>query len=115
MPHGFDNTWAYVKDSGESHLLLSIYLFRISNIVYFSCFIASVRPHITNEQKAFIHRITEIPLDKWKCWDLITLDTLYAYCGGPEPIPEARRINAYSRRREFICFNSSFFFFCWLV
>ena len=92
-------------------MLLSDYLFRISNIIYFSCFLlASVRPHITDEQEAFIHRVTEIPLDERKCQDLITLDTLHAYCGGPEPTLAARRLNAYSRRRKFIHLNLSFFF-----
>ncbi|KAL0010111.1 hypothetical protein SO802_005219 [Lithocarpus litseifolius] len=49
-----------------------------------------VRPHITNEQEAFIRRETKIPLDKWRCQDLITLDALHLYCGGPVPTPVAQ-------------------------
>ena len=44
-------------------------------------------------------------MDEWKCWDLITLDILYAYCRGPEPTLEARRLNAYSRRRKLPILN----------
>ena len=76
------------------------YLFRISNIVCLSFLSASVRPHISSEQEDFIRRVTEIPLDKRKCWDLITLDTLHAYYGGSEPTQEACRLNAYSRWRK---------------
>ena len=43
---------------------------------------ASVCPSITGEQEAFIQRVLEIPFEKRKCRDLITLDTLHAYCGG---------------------------------
>uniref|UniRef100_A0A7N2MDM9 Uncharacterized protein n=1 Tax=Quercus lobata TaxID=97700 RepID=A0A7N2MDM9_QUELO len=53
----------------------------------------SVRPHIIDKQEAFIRQVIEIPLDKRKCRDLITLDTLHAYCSGPEPTPIARRLN----------------------
>ena len=74
----------------------------------FLVFSASVRPHITDEQEAFIHRVTEIPLDKQKCRDLITLDTLHAYCRGPKPTLKAHR-------RKFIHFNPSFFFLRRLV
>ena len=76
---------------------------------------ASVSPRITNKQEAFIRWVIEIPLDERKCRDLITLDTLQAYCGGPEPTPKARRLNAYSRRCKFIRFNPSFLFFRRLV
>ncbi|KAL0000607.1 hypothetical protein SO802_014388 [Lithocarpus litseifolius] len=60
--------------------------------------VASVRPHISDEQEDFIRWVTKIPLEERKCWDLITLDTLHLYCGGPELTPIARRLNAYSRR-----------------
>ena len=39
-------------------------------------------------------------MDEQRCWDIITLDTLHAYCGGSEPTPVARRLNAYSHRRK---------------
>ena len=110
MPHGFDNTWAYVKDSGWSRLLLSVYLFWISNVVYFSFFSTSVCPRITSEKEDFIHQVTEIPLDERKCRDLIILDTLHAYCEGPKPTPEACHLNAYSRCHKFICFSHFFIF-----
>ena len=58
-------------------------------------------PHIIEEQEDFIRRVTEIPLDQRKCRDLITLDTLHLYCGGPELTPIARQLNAYSRRRKY--------------
>ncbi|KAK9988496.1 hypothetical protein SO802_028735 [Lithocarpus litseifolius] len=62
---------------------------------------SSVHPLITDKQVAFIYRVLEIPFDERRFKDLITLDTLHAYCGGPEPTPAARRLNAYSRRRNF--------------
>jgi len=67
--------------------------------------LASVRPTITGKQEAFIKRVLEIPFEKRKCRDLITLDTLRAYCGGPVPTPVARKINSYSRRREYLLFT----------
>ncbi|KAL0000260.1 hypothetical protein SO802_019862 [Lithocarpus litseifolius] len=63
----------------------------------------SVRPLISGNQEAFIHRVTEIPLDERKCWDLITLDTLHAYYGGPKSMPAARRLNEYSHHRKDDC------------
>jgi len=57
----------------------------VFNVVYFSLFLASIRPHIIDEQEAFIHWVLEIPFDEQRCRDLITLDTLHAYCGGLEP------------------------------
>ena len=59
-------------------------------------FPASVHPRIIEEQEDFICRVTNIPLDERKCRDLITLDTLHAYCGGLEPTLEACHLNAYS-------------------
>ena len=64
-------------------------------------FSASVRPHILDEQEAFIRQVTKIPLDQRKCQDLITLDTLHAYCGGLESTPVVRKLNAYSHRRKY--------------
>ena len=48
---------------------------------------------MTDEQEAFICRVIEISFDKRKCRDLITLDMLHAYCGGPELTPIARKLN----------------------
>ena len=38
-------------------------LFQASNTAYSPCFLASICPHITEEQKDFIRRVIEIPLD----------------------------------------------------
>ena len=67
-------------------------------VIFF--FSAYTRPHITDEQEEFIQRILEIPLEDRKCRDLITLDTLHLYCGGPDPSAEARRLEEFARRRE---------------
>ena len=63
---------------------------------------ANARPRITDEQEGFIQRVLEIPLDQRKFWDLINLDTLHLYCGGPELSPEARKLGEYSCRRKWI-------------
>ena len=60
-------------------------------------FSASTRPHITDEQEEFIHRILDIPFEQRKCRDLITLENLHLYCRGPKPTPEARRLDEYFR------------------
>ncbi|XP_065616348.1 uncharacterized protein LOC136061887 [Quercus suber] len=57
------------------------------------------RPSITDEQEDFIRRLLEIPIGERSCRDLITLDTLYTYCGGPEPTPEARRLEDFARHQ----------------
>ena len=101
MPHGFDNTWGIVKDSSlvSSTFSLFLYLFvKVFNVICFFSFSTSVCLCITNEQEAFIRRVLEIPFDKRKCRDLITLDTLHAYCGGDVPTLVARRLNTYSCR-----------------
>ena len=68
----------------------------VFNIVFSSLFLASVHPQITDEQEAFICRVLEIPLGQRKWKDLVTLDTLHTYCGGPEPSPTTHGLNAYS-------------------
>ena len=67
--------------------------------LYFS---ALIRPSITGEQEDLIRRVLEIPLEERSCRDLITLDYLHAYCGGPVPTPEARRLEELSRHREYL-------------
>ena len=102
MPRGyFDNTWAFVRESGWTRQLL-FYLFYCdaSNTVHFFLISASVCPHISDEKEEFIQRVLEIPLEQRKCRDLINLDTIHLYCGGPEPTPEARKLGEYSRRRK---------------
>ena len=71
-------------------------------INFFLFFSAYTRPHISDEQEEFVRRVLEIPLEERKCRDLITLDTIHLYCGGPEPSPEARRLEEFSRRRKYI-------------
>ena len=61
---------------------------------------AYTRPYITDEQEEFIHWVLEIPLEERKCRDLVTLDTIHLYCGGPEPSAEARKLEEFSRRRK---------------
>ena len=57
---------------------------------------------MTDKQEAFIRQVLEINFDERRCRDLITLNTLHAYCGGPKPTPATRRLNAYSHRRKFL-------------
>ena len=85
-----------------------IYLSQVFNVIHFSLFSASVRPHITDKQEALIRWVLEIPFDERRCKDLITLDTLHTYFGGPEPTLVARKLNAYSYRRKlyFLFFSS---------
>ena len=52
-----------------------IYLSQVFNVIHFSLFSASVRPHITDKQEALIRWVLEIPFDERRCKDLITLDT----------------------------------------
>ncbi|KAK9999677.1 hypothetical protein SO802_019280 [Lithocarpus litseifolius] len=57
------------------------------------------RPVVSKEQKAFILKVTEIPLEERKCGNLITPDALHTYCGGPEPTEEARCLDSLSRQQ----------------
>ena len=101
--------WCVVRKSGRQCLMALITLGLMSKIqvnlvcfFQFICFefltsitflfLASIRPRIIGEQEDFIRHETDIPLDERKCWDLITLDTLHAYCGGPEPTLEVRHL-----------------------
>ena len=72
----------------------------VFNTVFFFLIASSVRPSITDEQVGFIQRVLEIPLDQRKCRDLINLDTLHLYCGGPKPSPEAQKLGEYSRQSK---------------
>ena len=121
MPHGFDNTWGIVKDSGlmpstfsyPFNRMFFVLFCKYFNVVIIFSISTSICPSITDEQEAFIQRVIEIPFEQCKCRDLITLDTLHTYCGGPEPTSAARRLNTYSRRREynFVYCLCSFSFF----
>ena len=92
----------------------SIYLSQVFNVIYFSLFTTSVRPHITDEQEAFICWVIKIPFDERRCRDLITLDSLHTYCGGLGSTLAARRLNAYSCRCKlyFFCFFLPAIFIC---
>ena len=96
MPHGFDNSQGIVKDSGfvpSTCLLFSLFIcLKFFNVIHFSLFSTSVHPRISEEQEAFIHRVLKIPFDERRCRDLITLDSLHAYCGGLELTPTAHRL-----------------------
>ena len=63
-------------------------------------FSASTRPHITDEQEEFIHRVLDISFVQRKCRDLITLDTLHLYYGGLDPTPKAHRLDELCHRRK---------------
>ena len=82
-----------------------------------SSFIIStcVRPSITGEQEAFIQQVLEIPFEKRKYRDLITLDTLHAYCGDPVPTSVACRLNSYSRHHKCLLFTPVALFFFFLL
>ena len=60
-------------------------------------FPACARPLIIDEQEAFIRRVLEVPFEQRKCRDLITLDTLHLYYGGPKSTVEARRLDEFSQ------------------
>ena len=111
MPDRFDNTWGIVKESGES--LVSLFVAPSAQIVYLTfCsfgFSAEVCPEITNEQENFFKRFWAIPLEERKWKDLVTLNTLYAYCGGLEPTPEAQWLHASSCHRKSLCPSTSAF------
>ena len=81
-------------------MVFFVSLATLLTIFFLSFFSAYTRPHITDEQEEFIRRVLEIPLEERKCRDLITLDTIHLYCGGPEPLTEARRLEEFSCRRE---------------
>ena len=67
------------------------------------CFLAQVHPEITDKQTNFLKRVWAILLEERKWKDLVTLDTLYAFCGGLEPTPTARRLHASSCHHKFLC------------
>ena len=102
MPHSyFDNTWAFVRELGWTRQpLFCLFYFDASNTVHFFLIVASAPPHITNEQEEFIQRVLEIPLEQRMCRNLINLDTIHLYCGGPKPTPEAQKLGEYSHRRK---------------
>ena len=107
MPHGFDNIWGIVKDSGLVPSIFPCYFFLCLFVKYLMSsfsFSISVRLHITDEQKTFVHRVLEIPFEERKCRDLITLDTLHAYCGGLKLTPIACRLNSYSLQHKFFLY-----------
>ena len=81
----------------EVTLLTFFFFFFNFFYYYFFFFSAHTRPHVTDEQEEFIRRVLEIPLEERKCRDLITLDTIHLYCGGPEPSAESRKLVDFSR------------------
>ena len=75
--------------------------FEVTLLTFLLFFLSAyTRPHITDEQEEFIRRVLEIPLEERKCRNLITLDTIHLYCGGPEPSAKARKLEEFSRRRK---------------
>lgn len=51
-------------------------------LVFF--FLASVLRDITEEQARFLRKVWDIPFEERKRKDLVALDTLHAFYGGPE-------------------------------
>ena len=90
IPNEFDNMWGIIKESGESLAFVSVITLFPSLTLCFSCFSASVHLDITNEPEDFLGKVQAIPLEERKWKDLLTLDTLHAFCGGLEPTPVAR-------------------------
>ena len=72
-------------------------------------FSAQVHLEITNEHENFFKRFWAIPLEERKWKDLVTLNTLYAYCGGPEPTPEAQWLHASSYHHKSLYPSTSAF------
>lgn len=52
MPDRFDNTWGVVRVSSESSIFISYYLVSLCILLSALCFLAQVRPQITDEQEA---------------------------------------------------------------
>ena len=90
IPEEFDNMWGIIKESGESLAFISVITLFPSLTLCFSCFSASVHLDITDEQEDFWGKVRANPLEERKWKDLLTLDTLHAFCGGLEPTPVAR-------------------------
>lgn len=55
---------------------------------------------MTDEQESFIRRILEIPFKQRKWKDLVILDTIHAFYGGPVLTPIARQLQAYTHRHK---------------
>ena len=72
-------------------------------------FLDQVRPEITNEQENFLKRVLAIPQEERKWKDLVTLDTLYTFCGGPEPTLKVRWLHASSCHCKSLCSCTSVF------
>lgn len=53
----------------------------------------TVCPMILPEQEAFLERVFEMPFVERSWKRLINLDTRHAFCGGPVPSEEARRLD----------------------
>ena len=81
--------WGIVKESGESLVSFLCYFFGF-NMYLTLCsplFSTQVRPKIIDKQENFLRKVWEIPLEQRKWKDLVTLDTLHAFCEGPESMP----------------------------
>ena len=60
-------------------------------LVFFFFFFFSLHPSkiIIDEQASFLRKVWDIPFEERKWKDLVTLDTLHAFCGGLELMPVA--------------------------
>ena len=101
MPEGFNNTWGFVKKSNESSAFVPLIVLALCLTVVVSCFLASVLPDIIDEQENFHRRVWAIPFEERKWKDLVTLNTLHTFCGGPEPTLVTQRLHVSSHRCKF--------------
>ena len=82
IPDGFDDAWGIFKESSESLAFISSITLVSCLTLSFSCFSASVHSDIIDEQEDFLRKFWAIPLEERKWKDLVSLDTLHAFCGG---------------------------------
>lgn len=95
MLGGFDNTSGIVRESGVSSIFIFYYPIYFCFVFNTFSFLAQACSQISDEHKGFIRHVLEIPFKQRKWKDLVTLDTLHAFCGGPKPTPIARWLHTF--------------------
>ena len=78
--------------------MLSVFLILIYISYYFQ--LRSVQ-RLPTSRRALLARLGDSLRPK-EVKDLVTLDTINAFCGGPVPTPKAHRLQAYTHRRKFL-------------
>ena len=111
MLDGFDKTWGIAKESGESSVsfpccLVGFIMYLTLCLFFLFFFFSSIGPSWNNWWVGeLLKKVWEIPLEQQKWKDLVTLDTLHAFCRGPELTPIAWRLHASSRRCKSHCLS----------